>query len=132
MENVSHYICLTLDPKESDTYNSSNSCSFQNLKNKNIFSCVSKLIFSVENYTIIKKTGTINDVEINIILTYYISKENSRENKLLRGYLYVNEKEYEIKSTNMYRSLQINEWCYDNIQIIQLDVNIFSCLNLQV
>jgi hypothetical protein len=115
MEKVSHYICLSLD--------SVTGC-FHNLKSEHIFSCVSKILFSIENYVIVKKTGTINDLELDIILTYYISNETPR--KFIRGYLYINEKEYEIKSVCMYRSLQIGEWCYDNIQVIQLNHDIFE------
>jgi hypothetical protein len=118
MEKVSHYICLSLDPAEIVT-----GC-FHNLKSKNIFSCVSKILFSTENYKIVKKTGTLDGLELDIILTYY--RPNETPSKLMRGYLYINKKEYEIKSACMYRSLQIGEWCYDNIQVIQPTHDIFE------
>jgi hypothetical protein len=123
MESFTHHIVLSWDPEESVP--PATGC-FHGLKSENIFSCESKLLYSIENYKIIKKTGTLNDLKLDIILTYYISKENPHENKLLRGYLYVNKKEYEIKSSYTYCSLQIGKWCYDNIQIVKLDVNIFE------
>jgi len=87
---------------------------------------VSNILFTNRNYTIYKKTGIINGIDLDIILTYCVSKENPQENKLIRGYLYMNKKEYEIKSSYIYCSLQIGQLAYDNIQIIQLDANIFE------
>jgi hypothetical protein len=123
MENFTHSIVLSWDPEESVP--PITGC-FHGLKSKNLFSCVSTILFSNENYTIVKKTGTLNDVELNIILTYYTSREKPHENGFIRGYLYVNKKEHKIKSAYVYSSLQIGEWCYDNIQIVQLDTNIFE------
>jgi hypothetical protein len=123
MENFTHSIVLSWDPEESVP--PVTGC-FHGLKSKNVFSCVSKILFANDDYTIVKKTGTLNNAELDIILTYYISKETPDKNKFVRGYLYVNKKENEIKSAYMYSSLQIGEWCYDNIQIVQLDTNIFE------
>jgi hypothetical protein len=121
MESFTHSIVLSWEPGESVP--PITGC-FHGLKSKNVYSCTSKLLFSNENYTIIKKTGTLNNVELDIILTYFVSKEISNKNKFIRGYLYINKKEYEIKSEYMYHSLQIGEWCYDNIQIVQLSTSI--------
>jgi len=123
MESFTHSIVLSWDPEESVP--PVTGC-FHGLKSKNVFSCASKILFANENYTIAKKTGTLKDIEIDVILTYYISKEYPHENKLVRGYLYINKKEHNIKSAYMYSSLQIGEWCYDNIQIVQLTTNIFE------
>jgi hypothetical protein len=123
MESFNHSIVLSWEADESVP--PLTGC-FHGLKSNNVFYCVSKLLFANENYTIIKKTGTLNNVEIDIILTYYISKETPHENKLVRGHLYINKKEHEVKSEYMYCSLQIGEWCYDNIQIVQLNADIFQ------
>jgi hypothetical protein len=123
MEKWSQYIVLSWDPEESVP--PATGC-FHGLKSENVFFCESKLLYSIDNYKIVNKTGTLNNVELDIILTHYISNENPHENKLLRGYLYINNKEYEIKSSYTYCSLQIGKWCYDNIQIVQLYANIFD------
>jgi len=123
MERFQHHIVLSWDPEESVPPFTG---VFHGLKSKNILLCNSILFFKNENYAIIKKTGNINDVELDIFLTYYTPEENNGEDKLARGYLYTNKKEFEIKSAHIYSSLQIGEWCYDNIQIIQLNSNIFE------
>jgi len=123
MESFTHFIVLSWDPEESVP--PITGC-FHGLKSKNLFPCVSTILFSNENYTIVKKTGKLNNAELDIILTNYISKETPHKNKLVRGYLYVNKKEHEIKSAYVYSSLQIGELCSDNIQIVQLGTNIFE------
>ena len=123
MESFTHYIVLSWETEESVPPITGY---FHGLKSKNLFSCVSTILFSNDDYTIVKKTGTLNDVELNIVLTYYTSRENPNENGFVRGYLYVNKKEHEVKSAYIYSSLQIGEWCYDNIQIVQLTSDIFE------
>ena len=123
MESFNHPIVLSWEADESVP--PLTGC-FHGLKGKNVFYCVSNLLFANENYTIVKKTGTLNNVEIDIILTHYAPKENNRETKLVRGHLYINKKEHVVKSAYTYCSLQIGEWCYDNIQIVQLNSNILK------
>lgn len=123
MESFTHPIVLIW--KSGESIPPVTGC-FHGLKSKNVFSCSSKILFANENYKIVKKTGILKDLEIDIILTHYVPKENLNESKLVRGYVYINKKEYEIKSECMYCSLQIGEWCYDNIQIVQLNSYIFE------
>jgi hypothetical protein len=112
----SHFICLTLDPERIHPITE---C-IHDLKTINIFACSSKILSSNENYTIIKKSGILNDMEVEFILKYNISNEYPYEKKMFCGKLYIEKKEYEIKSAIIYNSLQINESCYDNLQIIEL------------
>ena len=47
-------------------------------------------------------------------------------NIFLRGFLYMDNKEYDIIDYNCYNSLQVERWCYDNIDCIRLGNNIFN------
>jgi hypothetical protein len=93
------------------------------LKEKNLCTCVSTLLFENNNYSIVKKMVTLNDKEIDIFLTYYY--DGSTE-KFVRGFVYIDNKEYSIKFSAMYASLQIEQYCYDRIMLIQLDGAVFE------
>jgi hypothetical protein len=93
------------------------------LKEKNLCTGISTLLFENDNYSIVKKMVTLNDKEIDIFLTYFYN--GSKEN-FVRGFLYIDDKEYSIKFCAMYASLQIEQYCYDRIMLIQLDDTIFE------
>lgn len=93
------------------------------LKEKNLCTGVSMLLFENDNYSIVKKVATLNDKEIDVFLTYFYN--GSKEN-FVRGFVYIDDKEYSIKFCAMYASLQIENYCYDRIMLIQLDDTIFE------
>jgi hypothetical protein len=93
------------------------------LKEKNLCTGISTLLFENDNYSIVKKVATLNDKEIDIFLTYYY--DGSTE-QFVRGFVYIDDKEYSIKFCAMYASLQIEQYCYDRIMLIQLDDTIFE------
>lgn len=83
-----------------------------NLKEKNVFVCESAKIFKEGDYTVYY-SKTTEEKKINIIITY-------SSTGFLRGFLYVDKKEYPILDYKGYGGLQIQEWCYDNIVGIRL------------
>jgi hypothetical protein len=85
-----------------------------NLKEKNLFICNSSILSESEDNLIIKKTITKEDITMTIKLLY-------KNNIFDSGTITYNNEEYEIKYINMYYSLQIELYCYDNIGVIKLD-----------
>jgi hypothetical protein len=94
-----------------------------NLKNKNLAFYDSQLVYRSDSHSIIKREGVINDKKITIIYTFYYV--NGYE-EFLRGFLYVNDKEYLISSVTAYASLQIEECCYDNITLVKIPDETFE------
>lgn len=99
-------------------------CIGANLKEKNVFLCESTKIIETENHTIVRKT-IIKEKAMEVcygsppaqmFITY-------SETGFLRGFLYIKGKEYPILDYNVYCSMQIENWCYDNIAIIRLPNN---------
>ena len=86
-----------------------------NLKEKNIYICESNVILHTENNYIIHKKCD----KFDIFLTY--CKEN-----LLRGFLYTKNSETEVLIASTFLSLQIEQFCYDNICVIKLSGDPFS------
>ena len=93
------------------------------LKEKNLCTGISTLLFENDNYSIVKKMATLNDKEIDIFLTYFYNE--SKEN-FVRGFVYIDDKEYSINFCAMYASLQIEQYCYDRIMLIQVDGSVFE------
>lgn len=93
------------------------------LKEKNLCTGISTLLFENDNYSIVKKMATLNDKEIDVFLTY--SFNGSTEN-FVRGFVYIDDKEYSINFCAMYASLQIEQYCYDRIMLIQVDGSVFE------
>lgn len=106
-----------------------------NLKEKNLFSYKSKEIIDNGIYTILlyktfySSCGVVEqDIEtsienktkkfkeINIVLTYL-------KNNFIRGFLYIDDKEYPINEYRRYYSLQIEKYSYDNVIGIRLPNN---------
>jgi hypothetical protein len=88
-----------------------------NLKNKNLAFYDSSIVYRSDSHLIFKLEGAINNKKITIV--YTLSYLNGCE-QFLRGFLYVNDKEYLISSVNAYCSLQIEEYCYDNITLVKI------------
>lgn len=100
-ESVNHYIVFEIDGKLQET----------------IYKCESKLLFSSNNYRIsYKKILTNTNETINLFITF--------ENEFIRGFLYFNNKEYILNNYLLYSSIQINNWCYDNLAICSLSEHI--------
>jgi len=87
------------------------------LKEKNLFICTSSIVLENEDDLIVKKT--INKENINISMTFLY-----KNNRFHSGTIRYNNEDYEIKYINMYHSLQIGSYCYDNIGVIKLDYEI--------
>jgi len=98
----------------------------------NVYLCDSEIISNQDNILIVKKSNLvkmgdkkesiINSKNIVILLSY--SREKDYD-KLLTGYLYMDNKDYKISDYVRFESRQIGNFCYDNIGICYLDENIF-------
>lgn len=84
------------------------------LKEKNLFMCSSSIVSETEDDLIIKKKITEENVDIIMTMLY-------RNNRFHSGKIIYNNEEYKITDINMYYSLQIESYCYDNIGVIKLD-----------
>lgn len=93
------------------------------LKEKNLSSGKSTLLFENDTYSIVKKVAILNETEIDAFLTY---EYNGNIEKFVRGFVYIDDKEYSIKFSAMYASLQIEKYCYDRIMLIQVNDNVFT------
>jgi hypothetical protein len=89
-----------------------------NLKEHNVCKCESNLLFENNNFKIIYKKVFHKNKNIDIYITY-------NKNEFLRGFLYIDDKEYIVNDYNCYKSLQVEKYCYDNIDCIMLGSNIF-------
>jgi len=89
-----------------------------NLKQKNTFKCDAELISNMPNYYIMHKKFMYQDKEVCILSTHL-------KMTFVRGFLYYNDKEYEIIEYNTYASLQIEDYCYDNVSVVRLLENPF-------
>lgn len=88
------------------------------LKEDNIRPSTTHVAMMAENhYTIHRKI----EPNIDIVLTFSVHPY-----AFVRGYVYANDKEYQVVKTANYRSLQIGNFCYDNICAVQIDTNIFT------
>jgi hypothetical protein len=107
-----------------------------NLKEKNLFICNSSIVSESEDDLIVKKTISKEDINMTITILYKNNRFHngsitvSSESKLeipsdytssSLNPTYNNNQEYKIMDINMYHSLQIESYCYDNIGVIKLD-----------
>ena len=97
-----------------------------NINPDHIFKCNTTILFDNSSYKIIQKRllsydENIIDSDIDIILTYSVSNK-----KTSNMYLYSKNKQYEILNMQMFRSLQIDLYTYDNIVVINSATNIFT------
>ena len=94
--------------------------------NNMVYKCDSEIILETDNFFILKKSNfTLNNNNIIIIL-FFEKKDNPYKEIFIRGYIYYKNKEYKINNYLRYVSLQIGEFCYDNIRVCYLDKNIFD------
>jgi len=74
---------------------------------------LSNIIFdSNEHYIIHKKIISFN---IDIFITY--KRKSDRQEEFIRGFIYKNNSEIKITSCELFSSLQLGSYCYDNIII---------------
>jgi hypothetical protein len=99
-ENINHYIVFEINGNLQET----------------VYKCESKLLFYSSDCRIVyKNILTTNNETINLFITF--------DNDFVRGFLYFNNKEYILNNYCLYRSIQINNWCYDNLAICSLTEN---------
>lgn len=101
------------------------------LKSENLVKCTSNIPYKKDTFYIIHKTMDFKNKYIEIYLNYSIVPPQDGEDgrccySFKHGVLYVDKKSYNIKYYGHYNSLQIEQWCYDNIGVVQLDSNIFA------
>ena len=100
----------------------------KDLQSKNVHLVESELIFNNNEYYIVHKKLD----NLNIFITYKNIEENNEDttedenkkkiySKFIRGYIYKDNRESNIKSFDLYSSLQIGEWAYDNIGICSIE-----------
>jgi hypothetical protein len=94
------------------------------LKLKNTFSCESNLLKTDNNEKILNKEGIFNTKHIFIEIKLILNSDNFYEFK--DGYIKIDNKKYTIKKYVVFSSLQIENYCFDNIGVLQLETNIFD------
>ena len=90
-----------------------------NLKEENLYDCESNLLMNSEDYFIIHRQFLHNDKEVNMFFTHY-------KDRLSRGFLYYNNKEFNVVVHRTYCTLQIGKFCYNNINVVRLSQNPFD------
>jgi hypothetical protein len=89
-----------------------------NLKQKNTFKSDVEMILNMPNYYIMHKKIKHEDKEVYIVSTHL-------KKTFIRGFLYYNDKEYEIVDYKTYSSLKVEDIFHDNISVIRLLENPF-------
>jgi hypothetical protein len=99
-----------------------------NLKEKNMCMCDSSIIEQTDETIVVKKTMNIHDMDIELLVKYEVSFNNAgkKESKYSSAKLVAGNKEYNIPLYGSYLSLQIEKYCYDNIDVVRLPCNIFD------
>jgi len=87
-----------------------------NLKPENMYSSVGNLIINMKDYYVIHRRVTKGESVMDMVLTH-------SENGFIRGFLYYDNKEFIISDHRTYATLQIGEFCYDNICVVRLSEN---------
>jgi hypothetical protein len=91
-----------------------------NLKNENLCYCNSEVVSQSDSGFTIKKTATIFNKEVEVIIDY----ETTDGFKC--GSVNVDNITYNINFYGYYNSLQIGKWCYDRIGVVKLSANPFA------
>jgi hypothetical protein len=94
------------------------------LKLKDTFLCESNIIKLNNTEKILNKKGIFNEKNIFIELKLNLNLDKFYEFK--NGLIKIDKEEYNITKYAQFNSLQIENWCYDNIGVIQLETNIFD------
>jgi len=106
---------------------------FKGNENKDVvFRCKSS-ITHCGNYVLVYKkliskfsnTCTIEALHSVISVSLTLKIENNRE-KMVRGFVYVNNKEFPILECDLFSSLQLGKWGYDNITVCIVPCDIFA------
>jgi hypothetical protein len=94
-----------------------------NLKEENLCNCTIDTILQNGLYKIIHlKTNYKNkEIELNITM-----KRDDNYYYFTRGFLYVDNKEIPVTDYKCYQSLQIEKYCYDNLNVARIPNNIFE------
>jgi len=98
------------------------SCVGSNLKTRNVCKCETQLVDNTDPLMIVSKKTTMDGKEINMKIIYNYTDDCAR---FKEGTLSIDGKEYPISMCATFSSLQIEEWCYDNIDVVRLPDNIF-------
>ena len=112
MEAYQQNVVLTFDP---DEYIPVICAVGHNLKEKNLYKCTSTLLLNSTDYRIVHKKCE----KFDVFLTYF-------KNNLIRGFLYTDFGEFNVLMISTFASLQIENFCYDNIAVIKLTDNPFN------
>jgi len=99
-----------------------------NLKEKNMCFCDSSITEKTDEQITVKKTMNIHDMDIEILIKYefYFNDSGEKKSKYSSAKLVASDKEYDILLYGSYLSLQIEQVCYDNIDVARLPCNIFA------
>lgn len=97
-------------------------CFGSKLKTKNVCKSISNVVDKAESVWVVEKKTVFNEKEIVIRLRYNIENDYY---DFLDGTLTVNEREHPVLLCRSFYSLQIEEWCYDNIDVVRVPNNIF-------
>jgi hypothetical protein len=97
-----------------------------NLKEKNLCLCDSTIFLENDEQIVYSKKMNLHNLDIELFVTYKIYDEAGKKmKKYSSANLIANGKEYIIPLYCSYNSLQIEKWCYDNIDLVKLPCNIF-------
>jgi len=97
-------------------------CVGSKLKTKNVCRSLSSVIEKTETVQVVEKKTLFNEKEIIVRVRYNIENDYY---DFLDGTLIMNETEHPVLLCRSFRSLQIEDWCYDNIDVVRLPNNIF-------
>jgi hypothetical protein len=96
------------------------------LKQENLVRCTSMIEVNNDSYYVVKKNTEFKNKKIEITLTFNKCESDTKEGHkageyyLSQGTLYSDGKSFNVLQYCGYYSLQIGEFCYDNIYVIRL------------
>ena len=88
----------------------------ERVKNR-VFPCESTVVYSADNFSILRKHIHTPTLSFDIFLTY-------SGVRLLHGFLFVNHLKYDLESYFLYESLTVHNIPYNHIAICRLTHNI--------
>jgi len=93
-----------------------------NLKEENVCRCISTILQKDDRSMLVQKKMTHKNKDIEILVNYSLANDGQT---FVEGKLTMEGKEYNIHKFATYSSLQIQNYCYDDIHVVRLPCNIF-------
>lgn len=97
-------------------------CLGSKLKTKNVCKSISTVVETTESFRVVEKKTKFNNKEIIVRIKYNIENDYC---DFSNGTIQINKLEYPVILCKTFSSLQIEDWCYDNIDVVRVPSNIF-------